>query len=480
MGFIGALAIHALVVAAALFTWQHPLDIAQESPPIVPVDLVTIAKKTNIAPAAPKIVPKQTLPPVQPAKPVVPQPVVAPETAEPPPEPAPSEPLVKAPSPPVVTPKARPQVPLTREKEIIRYQQCARAAEQGRAPAPSQTTATAKVAQQSRKGIGAQNAMTMDMVDALKNQIEQCWSPPAGAPHPEQLIVYVELSLNPDCRQRRKAATIDSTIECGSQRQSVHGSGPRCGDTRDLCMRALQASRRSLCRLARQHHQVRPARSGGSMTSRRGLRMTRLALVVGALAALMFSSIAPAFAALQVDVNQGNIQPLPIAIPDFVPAAPATSRPARTSPSVVRADLDRSGLFRPLDPKSFIEQITNINVAPNFANWRVITAQGLVTGQAAMQPDGRLRVDFRLWDVYGESQMLGLQYFTQPANWRRIAHMISDAIYQRITGEKGYFDTRIVFISESGPALKRARSAWRSWTRTAPIPTSSPAATIWC
>jgi TolB protein len=124
---------------------------------------------------------------------------------------------------------------------------------------------------------------------------------------------------------------------------------------------------------------------------------------------------------------------------------------------VVRADLERSGLFKPLDPKSYIDPITNINVAPNFQNWRVITAQGLVTGQVAMQPDGRLRVDFRLWDVYGESQMLGLQYFTQPTNWRRIAHMVSDAIYQRITGEKGYFDTRIVFISESGAALKRIK-----------------------
>jgi TolB protein len=123
----------------------------------------------------------------------------------------------------------------------------------------------------------------------------------------------------------------------------------------------------------------------------------------------------------------------------------------------VRADLQRSGLFKSLDPKSFVDHIPNINVPPTFANWRVINAQGLVTGQVQMQPDGRLRVDFRLWDIYGESQMLGLQYFTTPENWRRISHMISDAIYQRITGEKGYFDTRIVFISESGPALNRKK-----------------------
>ena len=161
----------------------------------------------------------------------------------------------------------------------------------------------------------------------------------------------------------------------------------------------------------------------------------------------------PAFAALQVDVNQGNIQPLPIAIPDFN----VQGQVGQNIASVVRADLDRSGLFKTLDSRSFVDQIKNINVAPNFANWRVINAQALVTGQEAAQPDGRLRVDFRLWDIFGETQMLGLQYTTTPENWRRMAHLISDAIYQRITGEKGYFDTRIVFISESGPLINRKK-----------------------
>src|SRR5215470_684542 len=175
--------------------------------------------------------------------------------------------------------------------------------------------------------------------------------------------------------------------------------------------------------------------------------------LVRALTALVvFAFVQPASASLQVDVNQGNVQPLPIAIPDFM-GDPQGANIAK----VVRADLERSGLFKPLDPKSFVEQVKNINVSPNFANWRVINAQGLVTGQASMQSDGRLRADFRLWDVYGESQMLGLQYFTQQPNWRRISHMISDAIYERITGEKGYFDTRIVFISETGPALNRKK-----------------------
>ncbi|MEI9888663.1 MAG: Tol-Pal system beta propeller repeat protein TolB [Rhizomicrobium sp.] len=173
--------------------------------------------------------------------------------------------------------------------------------------------------------------------------------------------------------------------------------------------------------------------------------------------AALFALLTPASAALRVDVDQGNIQPMPIAIPDFAAPAAGDAAVAQNIAKVIRADLDRSGLFRPLDPKSFIEKIVNINVPPQFASWRPINAQALVAGQVATQPDGRLRVDFRLWDVFGESQMIGQQYFTTPDNWRRIAHIISDAIYERITGEKGYFDTRIVFISESGPALSRKK-----------------------
>src|ERR1700679_1613831 len=178
--------------------------------------------------------------------------------------------------------------------------------------------------------------------------------------------------------------------------------------------------------------------------------MRKFTVLLAALAALLL--VSPAFAQLRVDVTQGLTQPLPIAIPNFN-GDPAGAQIA----GVVRADLERSGLFRPLDPKSFVEQIKDINVQPNFASWRVINAQALVTGIVSMQPDGRLRVDFRLWDVSGQSQMLGLQFSTTPENWRRIAHMVSDKIYERITGEKGYFDTRIVFISESGSALNRKK-----------------------
>ena len=184
---------------------------------------------------------------------------------------------------------------------------------------------------------------------------------------------------------------------------------------------------------------------------------SRLMRLVAAAGMMLMLAAVPARAELHVTVDQANVQPMPIAIPDFAAPSPGDVVAGQNIAKVIRADLDRSGLFRPLDPKSFIEKITNINVAPQFANWRAINAQALVAGQVQSQPDGRLRVDFRLWDVYGEGQMIGQQYFTTPDNWRRIAHIISDAIYERITGEKGYFDTRVVFISESGPALARKK-----------------------
>src|SRR3569832_2377312 len=185
--------------------------------------------------------------------------------------------------------------------------------------------------------------------------------------------------------------------------------------------------------------------------------LNRLLSFAAALCAAVLIVASPASAELHVTVDQANPQPLPIAIPDFAAPNASDTAAGQNIAKVIRADLERSGLFRTLDPKSFIDKAPGINAAPNFANWRTIQAQALVAGQVQMQPDGRLRVDFRLWDVFGESQMLGQQYFTTPDNWRRIAHIISDAIYERITGEKGYFDTRIVFISESGPALHRVR-----------------------
>lgn len=187
--------------------------------------------------------------------------------------------------------------------------------------------------------------------------------------------------------------------------------------------------------------------------ARRVLMRFHLVLVLVAASFLA----APAEAALQIDINQGNTEPMPIAITDFVGAPGQEASAGSDIAGVITNDLERSGLFRPLSKASFIEKIADINVPPRFGDWRVINSQALVTGQTKLEADGRLRVEFRLWDVYGEQQLTGLQFFTTPENWRRVAHLIADAIYQRLTGEQGYFDTRVVYVSESGPKNRRVK-----------------------
>jgi TolB protein len=93
---------------------------------------------------------------------------------------------------------------------------------------------------------------------------------------------------------------------------------------------------------------------------------------------------------------------------------------------------------------------------PRFPDWRQINAQALVTGRVT-QGEGRLKAEFRLWDVFAGQQLHGQQYTTTADNWRRIAHIISDAIYERLTGDKGYFDSRVVFVDESGPKERRIK-----------------------
>jgi TolB protein len=171
-----------------------------------------------------------------------------------------------------------------------------------------------------------------------------------------------------------------------------------------------------------------------------------------ALAAVVTLSASPALARVELNINKGNVEPMPIAITDFL-----QGELGQKISDVVSADLKRSGLFAPIDKKAFIEKISNPDAAPRFEDWKVINAQALVTGRVTQEGDGRLKAEFRLWDSFGGTQMTGQQFFTQPENWRRVAHIIADAIYKEITGEDGYFDTRIVYVAESGPKTARKR-----------------------
>jgi len=182
---------------------------------------------------------------------------------------------------------------------------------------------------------------------------------------------------------------------------------------------------------------------------------TKLLAAFAVTAALSAALSTPARALIEIDITQANIQPMPIAITDF--GAGGDAALGQQISQVVSADLQRTGLFKPVDPAAFIEKTANFDAAPNFGSWRVLNAQALVTGRVTRQNDGRLKAEFRLWDVFAGQQITGQQYFSSPDNWRRIAHIIADAIYERLTGEKGYFDTRIVFVDETGPKDARIR-----------------------
>lgn len=164
----------------------------------------------------------------------------------------------------------------------------------------------------------------------------------------------------------------------------------------------------------------------------------------------------PARALVKLQITEGVIEPLPIALPSFVGNG-GDAEIGRNITEVVTANLQRSGLFRPIDPQAFISRDAGPDQTPKFQNWRVLDAEALVVGKITSQPDGRLKAEFRLWDVFAGQQMLGQQFFTPESNWRRLAHIISDTIYERLTGEKGYFDTRIVFVAENGPKDKRVK-----------------------
>jgi TolB protein len=195
-------------------------------------------------------------------------------------------------------------------------------------------------------------------------------------------------------------------------------------------------------------------------------KMIRLQIAtVLALAAVITATVAAQaqISERRIVITEGRVDPLPIAIPNFEGVGEDGEKRERARAigedvaRVIAANLERSGLFAPVDPRAFIQRDISFGERPRFGDWRIINAQTLVNGQAVIQPDGRLRVDFFLWDVFAETDMLGLQFFASPEGWRRVAHLVSDAIYERLTGEKGYFDTRIVFVSESGRADRRVK-----------------------
>lgn len=158
-----------------------------------------------------------------------------------------------------------------------------------------------------------------------------------------------------------------------------------------------------------------------------------------------------------IDITKGNAQPMPIALSPLAGASPEEVQLGSDISNVVAADLERSGLFKPIDRKAYIQTPDSLLQGPRFADWKALNAQALMQGKVERAQDGHLRVEFRLWDVFQEQQLIGQAFNASPQGWRRIAHMIADSVYKRITGEDGYFDTQIVYVAEAGPLQKRIK-----------------------
>mgnify|MGYP001439072792 CR=1 FL=1 len=170
-----------------------------------------------------------------------------------------------------------------------------------------------------------------------------------------------------------------------------------------------------------------------------------------------------AFAVVEIDITRGNLDPLPIAISplhiesgskDIKQGGKVIKNVGEEIAKVIEVNFKRSGLFNPLKKESFVQNPDIAHIKPRFEDWRLIKAQALVTGKVTVSED-KLRAEFRLWDVIAAKEMVALAFSTTPDNWRRVAHIISDKIYQRLTGEQGYFDTRIIYVSETGPKTER-------------------------
>ena len=170
-----------------------------------------------------------------------------------------------------------------------------------------------------------------------------------------------------------------------------------------------------------------------------------------------------AYSLIEVDITRGNLDPLPIAVsPLHVDTQSDNYKDVKVKElgelisKVVEKNFKSTGLFNPLSKDAFVQKPDIAHLKPRFEDWSLITAQALVTGKILVK-DEKLKVEFRLWDVAANKEMIALAFTTTPSNWRRVAHIISDKIYERLTGETGYFDTRIIYVSEAGDKTQRIK-----------------------
>ena len=166
---------------------------------------------------------------------------------------------------------------------------------------------------------------------------------------------------------------------------------------------------------------------------------------------------------IKVDITRGNLDPLPIAVsPLHVDPKSDSYQDIKVKElgekisEVIENNFRATGLFNPLKKDAFVQKPDIAHLKPRFEDWRLIKAQALVTGKLLVK-EGKLKIEFRLWDLTASKEMIALAFTTTPTNWRRVAHIISDKIYERLTGEEGYFDPRVIYVAESGAKDKRIK-----------------------
>ena len=172
-----------------------------------------------------------------------------------------------------------------------------------------------------------------------------------------------------------------------------------------------------------------------------------------------------AYALIEVDITRGNLSPLPVAVSPLSSDKKSLVEVEKILKIkdigseislVVENNLKQTGLFNPLAKDAFLQKPDIAHFKPRFEDWKLIKAQALITGKVEIINEN-LRVEFRLWDVLAAKEMLAIAFTTVPTNWRRVGHIITDKVYERLTGEKGYFDTRIIYVAEEGPKTKRIK-----------------------
>ena len=160
---------------------------------------------------------------------------------------------------------------------------------------------------------------------------------------------------------------------------------------------------------------------------------------------------------LRIKINSGQLEPLPIAIANFTGLDAKSSEIGRQISDVITNNLVRSGQFKAVESAAFIAPPTSPSVRPDFSDWTPLGIKALISGSARATNENQMEIEFRLWDVIAETDLVGLRLSVDSNSWRRVAHIISDEIFQRLSGDTGYFDTRIVYVAESGLQNERIK-----------------------